>query len=64
MAKRKSTKVKAKSAAKPVGPELPALITELEAIRDQLKTSTVTFSKERLQRVIKDLRKMESESSE
>lgn len=63
MAKRR-TKVKSQDAAKPSHPELVTIIGELEAIRDQLKTSTVTFSKERLQRVIKELRRMESGESE
>ena len=63
MAKRK-TKVKSQDAAKPNNPELVTIIGELKAIRDQLKTSTVTFSKERLQRVIKELRRIESGESE
>lgn len=63
MAKRK-TKVKNQDTAKPTHPELVSIIGELEAIRDQLKTSTVTFSKERLQRAIKELRRLETGESE
>lgn len=61
VAKRRIKKEKPKDSE--AGPDLEELALELEAITNQLKTSTVTYSRERLKGVVAKMRLLKANKS-
>lgn len=61
VAKRKAAK-KNKSPVKPSGPDLSQTLEELQSIHDGLRTSTVSFCRERLRRLMERLKSQQEQA--